>query len=401
MISLEWLKLKEELTETLHNNILKYWINNTVDKDNSGFIGHINFDNTKEPYARKGIILNVRILWTFANAYLHCRKNIYREMAERAYCYIRKYFHDPANGGVYWETDFMGNPVSKRKQIYAQAFTIYALSEYYKTNNNEKALNWAIQLTEKIEKHSRDKEYDGYIEAFAEDWTELDDLRLSEKDANEKKTMNTHLHVLEAYTNLIRVWPDKRLIGDLESLIWLFLDKFINEDAHFNLFFTEKWELKSDTISFGHDIEAAWLLTEAAEVLNDNKLIDATTKLALKIAGTLLEEGMDNDGSVFNEKKRGTDYFDTDKHWWQQAEAMVGLMNAYQISGDTKFAYAVFRLWGFIKDKLIDHEQGEWYWKVDKTGNTNPGDEKVGFWKCPYHNTRTCIEMINRIDSLK
>ncbi len=402
MVSLDtkWLKLKGELSEVLNENILKYWIDNAVDKDNGGFIGHINSDNTKVPHAGKGIILNARILWTFAIAYRQCRENIYMEMADRSYHYIRKNFRDLTNGGVFWEIDFQGKPVNKRKQVYAQAFTIYALSEYYKINKNEEALKWAIELFELIEKHSRDKRTGGYIEAFAKDWSTMDDVRLSEKDANEKKTMNTHLHVLEAYTNLIMVWSNKKLISTQKELIRLFLERFINEDGHLNLFFTEYWELKSHTISFGHDIEASWLLVEAAEVVGDKNLISASEHTAVNIADVLIKEGMDNDGSIFNEKERKTGHFDTDKHWWQQAEGMVGFMNAFQISRDKKYIDPIFDLWKFINDKLIDHKQGEWYWRVDKAGKTNPEDEKIGFWKCPYHNTRACIEMINRIDSL-
>jgi len=396
----KFLKLKEELTHVLKSNILTYWVENTVDAEKGGFIGRINADNSKVPCASKGIILNARILWTFSIAYRKLKDQIYLEMADRAYHYIQDNFRDFTCGGVFWEVDFLGNPVNKRKQVYAQAFTVYALSEYYMVNKNEEVLKWAIELFELIEKHSRDKRNGGYIEAFAKDWSTMDDVRLSEKDANEKKTMNTHLHVLEAYTNLIRVWFNKNLLAAQKELIRLFLDKFMNEDGHLNLFFTEKWKLKSDIISFGHDIETAWLLTEAAEVVNDEKLINASKQVAVKIARVLMMEGMDNDGSIFNEKERKTGHFDTDKHWWQQAEGIVGFMNAFQISGDKKYVDPIFDLWKFINDKLIDHKQGEWYWKVDKAGKTNPEDEKIGFWKCPYHNTRACIEMINRIDSL-
>jgi len=396
----KFLKLKEELTHILKNNILTYWVENTVDAENGGFIGHINADNSKVPYASKGIILNARILWTFSIAYRKLKDQVYLKMADRAYHYIQNNFRDFISGGVFWEVDFLGKPVNKRKQVYAQAFTVYALTEYYMVNKNEEVLKWAIGLFELVEKYSRDKRSGGYIEAFAEDWSPMNDVRLSEKDANEKKTMNTHLHIMEAYTNLIRVWPNEKIMETQKDLIHLFLNRFLDEDGHLNLFFDENWELKSHTISFGHDIEASWLLAEAAEVVSDNKLISACEQAAIKTADGLLNEGMDSDGSIFNERKSKNGCFDYDKHWWQQAEGMVGFMNVYQIKGDEKYITAIFNLWNFISEKIIDHVNGEWHWRVSRDGKRSPEDEKVGFWKCPYHNARACIEMINRIDSL-
>jgi mannobiose 2-epimerase len=392
--------LKQELSHVLENNILKYWAENTVDEEHGGFIGHINSDNTKVPKAGKGIILNTRILWAFSIAYRVLKQDVYLTMADRAYHYIVDHFKDTTHGGVFWEVDFTGNPVNKRKQVYAQAFTIYALAEYFKINKNKEVLEWAVELYELIDNHSHDKENDGYLEAFEEDWSPMDDVRLSEKDANEKLTMNTHLHILEAYTNLIRVWPNKKLIAAQKNLISLFLSKFIHKDGHFNLFFNESWQLKSDIISFGHDIEAAWLLTEAAEVIGDIELTSIVREIAIRTADGLMEQGLDIDGSIFNEKKRSTGLLDYDKHWWPQAEGMVGLLNAYQLSGDGKYIAPLFDLWKFINNKIIDHKQGEWYWKVSKDGELFPEDEKVGFWKCPYHNSRACVEMMHRIDLL-
>jgi mannobiose 2-epimerase len=266
-------------------------------------------------------------------------------------------------------------------------------------NKNQEVLKWAVELFELIEKYSRDKVHGGYIEAYDEDWSEINDVRLSEKDANEKKTMNTHLHLLEAYTNLIRVWPNEELIGAQKELIYLFLNIFINKDDHLKLFFNELWETKSSTISFGHDIEASWLLTEAAEIVGGKEIINACKQAAVKITDAVISVGTDSDGSIFNEREGANGCFDYDKHWWQQAEGMVGFMNSYQISGDDKYLESILHIWKFIKDKIIDYKNGEWYWKVNRTGERFPEDEKAGFWKCPYHNSRACIEMINRIKS--
>ncbi len=394
-------ELKVGLSNILEENILKYWMENTVDEENGGFIGHINADNTKVPEAGKGIILNARILWTFSMAHRVLKNTEYRKMADRAYHYILSHFRDVTYGGVFWEVDYLGKPVNGRKQIYAQAFTIYALAEYSRINNKKEVLTWAIDLYELIDKHSLNRQNGGYTEAFEADWSPMDDVRLSDKDANEKITMNTHLHILEAYTNLIRVWPNQKLITAQKKLIYLFLDQFINRDGHLNLFFDQSWNLKSDIISFGHDIEASWLMTEAAEIVGDQDLIDLTRHAALKIADNLMEEGMDDDGSIFNEKNRSTGFFDDDKHWWPQAEGMVGFLAAYQHSGNDKYLAPLFDLWLFIHNKIIDHEYGEWYWKVSKDGKSFAEDEKVSFWKCPYHNSRACIEVMQRIDHIQ
>ncbi len=388
--------LKQQLLTNLQSTILIYWVNNAVDEHYGGFVGEIDHQNKICHQANKGIILNTRILWTFSSAYLFFKNEKYLELADRAYQYLLNYFHDKDNGGVYWELDCKGNPVNTRKQIYAQAFTIYALSEYYKINQNEDVLKCAKEIYFLLEQHSFDSNRDGYFEAFTKEWKALDDVRLSDKDMNEQKTMNTHLHILEAYTNLYRIFPDKQLHESLQRLIHVFQNYFINKDFHLNLFFDENWNLKSNIISYGHDIECAWLLYEAADVLNDDLLKRKISKISVQIADVFLNEGIDKDGGIWNEKDLASGHLDTDKHWWQQAEAMVGLYNAYELSGEKKYLEAVFLIWTFIDKNIVDHKNGEWFWRVDIAGK--PYQEvKAGMWKCPYHNTRACLELIHRI----
>ncbi len=392
--------LKEELDNTVKKNILSYWVNNAPDSDNGGFIGHVDFDNIKDNEANKGIVLNARILWTFALAYRKLQDDVFRSLADRAYTYIKNCFLDQTYGGVYWELDAQGNPVNKKKQVYAQAFTIYALTEYYKISKNQEVLDWAIELFDFIEKYSFDEKNQGYIEAFSEDWSTLEDMRLSDKDANLEKTMNTHLHILEAYTNLYSVWTNAHLKTQQERLITLFLEKFINEDDHLNLFFSNTWEKRGSIISFGHDIECAWLLTEAAEIIDNQQLIKETKEASLRIATKFIKEAIDTDGGIINERDTENGYIDYEKHWWQHAEALVGLMNSYTISKDDRFVEPIFTIWSFIKKHLIDYQNGEWFWKVNKEGTPDEKQEKIGFWKCPYHNSRACFEMIDRISAL-
>lgn len=390
-------QLKEEVKVELTENILPFWMSKMVDLNNGGYYGQITGKDILVPNASKGGILNARILWTFSSAALHLNNPLYTEYAQIAKQYIFKYFFDAKDGGAYWMLNADGTPADTKKQIYCQAFFIYALVEYYRVSKDEECLDKAIELFKLIEKYSFDNEKNGYFEAFSKDWVLLEDLRLSEKDANEKKTMNTHLHILEAYTNLYRVWKNDELKELIENLIHLFLYFIINKETyHLDLFFDENWGCKSTIISYGHDIEAAWLLDEAAIVLGDQKLITEVQQITIKVAKAATE-GLQINGSIVNEKNSATGHVDTNCDWWPQAEAMVGFFNAFQLTKDESFLNNTFAAWKFTKSHIIDKVNGEWHWAVNKNGDVDVVNDKAGFWKCPYHNSRMCLELIHRI----
>lgn len=394
--------MKRAITELIESqnvefeSILNYWIKHTLDQKNGGFYGSILSSGVVVKEASKGAILNGRILWTFSAAYNFCKNEKYLEVADRAFEYMAEHFVDKKNGGVYWELDCFGNPVNTRKQAYALGFAIYGFSEYFRATGNERSLEFAQQLFWTIEKNFYDKEFGGYIEALTEEWEPLDDMRLSVIDANEPKSMNTHLHILEPYTNLYRCWKNPILGESIKRLIRIFLDKIIdNRTAHFNLFFDMQWNVKSTAVSYGHDIEGSWLLFEAAEVLGDHELIEEVKGMAIRMVDVTRDEGSDKDGSIFAE--RDGKHLDTDKHWWPQAEAMVGYVNAWQLTGNKSYLDEAEKVWNFIKLRIVDRELGEWFWKVDLDGYPYTADEKAGFWKCPYHNTRSLIEVMTRL----
>jgi mannobiose 2-epimerase len=388
--------LRGEFRKELVSNILPYWINAMVDNEQGGFYGRRDGYDHLESHADKGVILNTRILWTFSKAANVMDDPNFKKIADRAYHYIIRYFVDPEFRGVYWMVDYKGNPVAMKKQIYAQAFAIYALVEYFRATGRKQSLDLAVDLFHLIENYSFDKKENGYLEAFDREWNLLEDLRLSDKDANEKKTMNTHLHVLEAYTNLYRSWKDPFLAKQLKNLIIVFRDKIISKTNHFNLFFDEHWNVRSHEISFGHDIEGSWLLFEAAEVLGDKKLIDEIKEICVSMVEETLQKGTDVDGSVMNEGDvHGIS--DTDKHWWPQAEALVGFVNAWQLSANDKYLEAAIKNWRFIQEKLIDKERGEWHWRVSRGGVVYREEDKAGPWKCPYHNGRAMLELMMRL----
>jgi mannobiose 2-epimerase len=387
---------KTELTHEL-SRILDYWIKYTPDEVNGGFVGRIDSDEHIVADSPKGSVLNARILWSFAAAYNLNKNETYLTYAGRAYQYIITHFIDKEHGGVYWTVDYKGNPLDTKKQVYAIAFNIYSLSEYYRSSGNEDAKTLAINLYNLLVKHSYDPIKTGYFEAFTRDWQPISDLRLSAKDANEKKTMNTHLHVLEAYTNLYRIWPDEGLKAQIIGLLNNFTEHIIDiETKHLGLFFDEDWSPKSSTVSYGHDIEATWLLQEAAAVISDELILWEIKQLNIGITEATLK-GLDSDGGLWYEYEPTEDHLIKEKHWWPQAEAMIGFYNTWQITGNEEYLHLSIKNWDFVKNKIIDTKNGEWVWGINDKGDLMPGEDKAGLWKCPYHNSRACIEIITRI----
>ena len=387
---------QEAFTKEL-KSILDFWMDHSLDFAHGGFLGEMGNNGQPVAGAVKGSVLNARILWSFSAAFNLLNDNRYLMMARRAFGYIRAYFIDPVNKGVYWSVSAQGKPADTKKQIYSLAFTIYGLAEYYKATQEEEALNLAINLYEVIEKYSYDSQNGGYLEAFSKNWEAIDNLRLSDKDANEKKTMNTHLHVLEAYTTLFKVWPNEGLRQQLHKLIVDFEEHILNnETGHLHLFLNENWDVRSDTISYGHDIEASWLLVEAAEALHDLTLLSRIRKLSVIIAEASAK-GLNPDDSMNYEFEPASGHLIAERHWWVQAEAVVGFYNAYQISGHQHFYDKAAGVWNYINDSIIDHRYGEWHWGRHGDGTLIQGYGKGGFWKCPYHNSRACMEMLTRL----
>ena len=417
--------MKQEMQDVLQNNILRFWLDKMQDREHGGFYGRMDGEGVLHPEAEKGAILNARILWSFSAAYRVLGNQEYLDAATRAKDYILEHFIDPEYGGVYWSVDYQGRPLDTKKQFYAIGFAIYGLTEYARATGDREALEYALDLYDCIEEHAFDQEHNGYIEACTREWGTIADMRLSELDANYPKSQNTHLHIIEPYTNLLRCLrefqakqscdyvpaigavlpvgvsvPMETVLSveaSVRNLIDIFTDKILNpETHHLDLFFEMDWTRGAGHLeSYGHDIECSWLMHEAALVLGDRKVLDKVEGIVRQVAKAS-EKGLRPDGSMIHEANLDTGHVDDDLHWWVQAENVVGWFNLYQYFHDEEALDKACRCWQYIKDQLIDYEHGEWYWSRHADGTLNTIDDHAGFWKCPYHNSRMCLEIIER-----
>ncbi len=391
--------LRNRIETDLRGNILPFWGRHVANRAGQTFHGYLTNGGVVDPLVERGSLLSSRILWTYSAAFRHYGDPLYRELADFAYADLMARYHDAQHGGFYWSIHADGRVHRDRKQIYGQAFAIYALAEYHAATGDRAILDQAVGLYRLVEKHAREPRFGGYLEAFARDWSPIEDMQLSPEDQNDPKSQNTMLHVMEAYTRLLAVWPDAGLRAALSDLVEVMLTRILDSRTlHLGLFFTNDWQPTSDRISYGHDIEAAWLMTRAAATVGDAALIARTQATALKIADVTLAEGVDADGGVFN-LGDPSGVIDDSKEWWPQAEAVVGFIDAWQISGDAKYLAAAEKTWAFVEAYLIDKKNGEWFRGVTRDGHVLTKFEKAGFWKCPYHNGRMGLEIVSRLRS--
>ncbi|MGE5421116.1 MAG: glycosyl hydrolase family 95 catalytic domain-containing protein [Chloroflexota bacterium] len=393
------LKLRDELEVNLTGNILPYWTEKMVDAGNGGFYGRINVNDQVFPEEDKGGILNARILWTYSAAFRVTGDTAYLRLAKRAKDYILAHFIDKQYGGAYRTVKFTGEPSDTRKQTYTQSFFIYGLAEYARATGDKEALDAAKSIFECFEKYAYDQEYNGYFEVFTRDWKRSRDRLIGEKSDADEKTMNTSLHLMEAYANLYRVWPEEKLRGRVVNMVEIFLNKIIDKNSfHLINFLSRDWNTTSSIDSYGHDIEASWLLCEAAGLVNEPELMNKVQDAALRIADAA-SEGLQPDGSMIDEKDNATGEVRRTRSWWPQVETVVGYVNAYELTGNQKYLDFAIRNWDYTDEYFVDHKNGGWYTSVNEDGTPGRGD-KGGFWVCPYHNSRMCLEIMERVEKL-
>lgn len=381
-------------------DILTWWTEYSPDRNNFGFYGSVNDQNIPDISASKGLVLHSRILWTFSKVKeTGIENDEYAKIANRAFDSLRLNFLDANFDGMYWSLKPDGTPDDTRKQIYGQAFAIYGLAAYYKSFQNHDALELAISLFKLIEKYSHDPVNGGYFEAFSQDWSATPDMRLSEKDLNAAKSANTHLHILEAYAELYTVWQDPNLLVKINKLLSVFDQYWIRKDGLLNLFMDANWKPQSDLRSFGHEIECAWLLYYCAEICGIQDWMNIFTLHSIRLAEASVDGWDHVKGGLWYEYEPDNNIWHFEKHWWPQAEAVIGYLHAYQLNGDPKWLEKSLQSWKYIQNELLVPEYGEWHWGKSLLGKSMP-KEKAGFWKCPYHNARACLEFMDRLLSI-
>lgn len=390
------IEMVSEIKEHLERDIIPFW-KALRDDENGGYYGWISYDMELDKQAVKGCILNSRITWFFANAYTLLKDESLLEEARHGFDFLKNVCWDKENGGVYWSVNYDGTPCETLKHTYNQAFSIYALSSYYEASGDKEALDMAYQLYDIIEAKMRDEL--GYKEAFDEKFVEIDNEKLSENGVIAQKTMNTLLHVFEAYTELYRVDHNEKIAQKLRWMMDIVADKVYNPEIHRQeVFFDEKWNSIIDLHSYGHDIETAWLMDRTLEVLGDENYNKKMSPITQDLTNQIYKIAF-NGESLSNECEKGV--VDEWRIWWVQAETVVGFINGYEKMQDEKFLEAAANVWNFIKEHVIDKREGyaagnEWYWRVKADGTPDSSKPIVEPWKCPYHNGRMCFEVIKR-----
>lgn len=387
------MNMTEEVREHLTEKIIPFW-KSLRDDEYGGYYGLMGYDLVLHKDAVKGCILNSRILWFFSNAYTLLKDESLLDEARHAYEFMTKYCIDRDNGGIYWSMTCDGKVNDSLKHTYNQAFAIYALSSYYEASGDKEALELARELFELIEIKCTDKE--GYLEAFNADFTPADNDKLSENGVMADKTMNTLLHVLEAYTELYRVSGIPAVKMCLYRILDIFVSKIYNPLLNRQeVFFDEHYNSLIDLHSYGHDIETAWLLDRTVDVLNNEALKSIIYPITSELTRKIYDCAFDG-SSLAYECDKGV--VNNHRVWWVQAETVVGFLNAYQRDNDEKeYLEAARREWEFIKDKVVDKREGsEWLSEIAPDGTPYKEKEILEPWKCPYHNGRMCFEVIKR-----
>nr|WP_246596209.1 AGE family epimerase/isomerase [Bacillus alkalicola] len=382
------------------DHILPFWKTHAVDEYGDGFHGYLFFDLSIDKECDHICLLYSKILWSFSAAYRKFKQEDDLKVAQRSFDYMMEHFLDKEHGGFYWSVDEKnGLGKDTNKHMYNQAYAIYGLTEFFQASGVEEALEQGKQLYHLLEKNGVDAENGGYFEAFSREWQQDSELSHKVHELHVSKSIKTHLQLLEAYTNLYRVWDDEGLKASLERLFDIIVEKVLNGDNHFHVYFNNRWEPDSSLVSYGRDLEGSWILTEAAKVLRCERRMDMIKTTAVDIVNACLEGGVEEDGSFIHESI-GEEVTDGDRVWWVQSEGLVALLNAYELSGENKYLTHFNNLWEYIRDYYIDQKHGEWYWQLTSENEIDTSKPIVETWKGPDHNTRGLMESMERISKI-
>lgn len=390
--------MKDEISKELQKRILLFW-NSLRDNENGGWYGEMDSSLKIDKQAVKGVILHSRILWFYSNVYMMIKNPMYLDNARHAFEFLCEKCYDKDYGGVYWSVNYDGSVNDDMKHSYCQAFFIYAISSYYRASGDKKALELAYAVMELVEKNFADGV--AYREKLSRDLTrELANDELSENGLMADKTMNTTLHLMEAYTELYLADKKPEVMERLKFQLNVMYDKiYDSEGSRLRVFFDKDMNEIGDVHSFGHDIEATWLVDRALDVIGDEAYAEKFREMNKRIVANIAKVAYDNEtGSLLNETDKGV--VNRKRIWWVQAESVVGFLNAYQMGyGGTEYLDKAIHIWDYIKNNFCDKRGGgEWHSELDDSGTPDPSKNIVDMWKCPYHNGRMCLEAIRRLE---
>lgn len=399
MLDKRFESLKTSMEEGVQD-LLGFWEKYDLEPSGNAFYGVVNEKLEPQVDGKKHIVLGSRLVWTFAAAYRVLGKEKYKDLAKKAYDYFMEYFLDREFGGAYWELNADGSVHDPNKRTYGESFAIYALSEYYRAFGDQKALDEAVSIYNCLEKYVYDTENKGYIEALTREWKYEQEKQVSNINPYKaaSKTMNTHLHLLEAYTSLYRVWKDEGLKAKLHEHIDVMKDKIVDSNIwHYKMFFDREWNSLSPNVSYGHDIEGSWLIWEAADVLGDKEVMEYVKPVSTKMANATFNEGWHRKGGLLSEADPNGPH--ENRSWWEQAEAVVGFLNGWELTGEERYLEGADKILDFIDKEMVDHEHGGWF--ASPISDVVRRGDRVTGWVCPYHNARMYFEVIERIEKLE
>lgn len=387
----------------LENNLIPFW-SQLKDEEFGGFYGYVKGDGTVLKEEVKGVILNSRILWFFSQAYIQLKDEKLLEMAKHAYKFLVEKCIDTSYGGVFWSLNYKGEVEDDIKHCYNQAFAIYALSTYYEASGDKNALDYAYDIYRIIEEKCHDD--GGYLEAFYRDFTKADNDKLSENGIMADRTMNTLLHVFEAYTQLYKVDHNDSVGNCLKAILDSFKDKIYNAEKEMcEVFFDNDYNSLIDLDSYGHDIEASWLINRACDVLDDAEYSEKMLPIIVGLADGCYKNSMDESVSKISDMLAAMNMeiengvINKTKVWWIQAEAVTGYYNAYEQNPEkVEYKDISEKVWNFINKYFVDEKHGEWVENIEDLNNIDYTQALVQPWKCPYHNGRMCLEMMKRLE---
>jgi mannobiose 2-epimerase len=410
----------KDVKHHLHNELLPYWEVRGVDEEFGGYLTY--FDRNGNPTGEtvKNLLAHARMIFAFSSIHRagYDKNEVFLKRARLGVKFLVDHFWDDVHGGWYWITERDGKPIDQRKVIFGHSFIIYGLSEYFMASGDEKALEWAKKTFDALQIFAADNLNGGYYEFFEEDWHHCPPGVYG----GDRKSMDVHMHLMEAMTNLYEATQDelhKRRAIEIIKLICsrMLHPKYGTGIAQFGADFTPKraivfktrWGADRDVddsegrpldnTSYGHNVEFAWLLNHSVNILGLD--MPSYVETIRKLYDHCLDFGIDwKHGGVYCEGPHHGEAREKNKEFWQQAETMIAMLDATTMFDDGKYWLAYQNIHRFVFDYMVNHEVGEWF-PLFSPNNELIWDYMGSAWKINYHTVRSMLECERRLTEIK